>query len=64
MDGRPSRAFRIRSALGIRVLLTTSPSASTDLIKETAERVIGCAKEIMTALEVREVSLEPESAPV
>ena len=46
------------------MLLTTSPSASTDLIKETAERVIGCAKEIMTALEVREVSLEPESAPV
>jgi hypothetical protein len=37
---------------------------STDLLKETGERVIACAKEILERLEITEGRREPESVPV
>jgi hypothetical protein len=39
-------------------------NGSRDLVTQVAERAIGCAKEILSALEVKEVRLEPGSAPV
>jgi hypothetical protein len=42
--------------------VTRWSEGSSDLVKETAERAIACAKEILATLEIREVRPEPESA--
>jgi hypothetical protein len=63
-----SVAYIVCDALGLGTgdysfpYVTRWAEGSTDLVKRTAELAIGCAKEILSALEIREVRLEHGTA--